>query len=136
MISEGRFFGLESIVLWLRDALMKVVYAAPKKYKRGTLAYADGTSWNPGSGEGLYQYDGSNWRLLWSPWSVDGARITARAPVALNPPASVSVGTGQAVMYFRNGKFVIAFDDAGTVRYKYLDLTGTGTTWQHTTTQP
>lgn len=32
--------------------------------KDGTIAYADGTSWNPGSGKGIYYYDGTNWNLL------------------------------------------------------------------------
>ena len=31
---------------------------------------------------------------------------------------------------------IIQFNDAGTVRYKYLDLTGTGVTWVHTTSAP
>jgi len=31
----------------------------PGEYKRdGLLAYADGTNWDPGSGKGLYRYDG------------------------------------------------------------------------------
>lgn len=34
----------------------EVSYAAPTKPRAGTLAYADGTSWNPGSGEGLYRF--------------------------------------------------------------------------------
>ena len=37
-------------------------------------------------------------------------------------------------MYIKSDKLVIQFNDGGTVRYKYLDLTGTGVTWQHTTT--
>jgi len=27
----------------------------------GLLAWADGTNWNPGSGEGFYRYTGSAW---------------------------------------------------------------------------
>lgn len=42
----------------------------------------------------------------------------------------------QANIYIRNGKLVIQYNDAGTVRYKYLDLTGTGVTWTHTTSAP
>lgn len=30
----------------------------------GKLAYADGVNWNPGSGKGLYRYDGSEWVLV------------------------------------------------------------------------
>lgn len=39
-------------------------------------------------------------------------------------------------IYVKGGKLVIQYNDAGTVRYKYLDLTGTGVTWVHTTTAP
>lgn len=41
-----------------------------------------------------------------------------------------------AHVYIRNGKFVIQWNDSGTVRYKYLDLSGTGVTWVHSTTAP
>lgn len=30
----------------------------------GMLAYADGTNWDPGSGQGLYRYTGSAWSLI------------------------------------------------------------------------
>ena len=30
----------------------------------GTLVYADGTSWDPGSGEGFYAYYNSTWNKL------------------------------------------------------------------------
>ncbi len=39
-------------------------------------------------------------------------------------------------LYFKSNKLVIQYNDAGTTRYKYLDLTGTGTTWVHTTSAP
>lgn len=48
-----------------------------------------------------------------------------------NPSSS-----NQALIYLKADKLVLAFNDAGTVRYKYLDLTGTGVTWVHTTTAP
>lgn len=38
--------------------------------------------------------------------------------------------------YMKADKFVLQYDDAGTARYKYLDLTGTGVTWVHTTSAP
>jgi hypothetical protein len=42
----------------------------------------------------------------------------------------------QARVYMKADKLVLQYNDAGTVRYKYLDLTGTGVTWVHTTTAP
>lgn len=38
--------------------------SAPPKPRRGTYAYADGTHWNPGSGEGPYTFDGTNWNPM------------------------------------------------------------------------
>ena len=40
---------------------LKVTTVAPKKPRRGMYVHADGTNWNPGSGEGLYRYTGSAW---------------------------------------------------------------------------
>jgi hypothetical protein len=39
-------------------------------------------------------------------------------------------------IYVKGDKLIFQFNNAGTVRYKYLDLTGTGVTWVHTTTAP
>jgi hypothetical protein len=50
-------------------------------------------------------------------------------------PSNPTSGS-QLRSYMKADKFVIQYNDAGTVRYKYLDLTGTGITWVHTTTAP
>ena len=39
-------------------------YAAPIKPRDGDIRYADGTTWNPGSGQGVYYFNGSIWKLL------------------------------------------------------------------------
>jgi len=38
--------------------------------------------------------------------------------------------------YMSGSKFVIVYNDGGTVRYKYLDMSGTGVTWVHSTSAP
>lgn len=40
------------------------VYAPPLKPRAGMLRNADGVQWNPGSGPGLYRFDGVVWNLL------------------------------------------------------------------------
>ncbi|MBK7885116.1 MAG: hypothetical protein IPJ81_16025 [Chitinophagaceae bacterium] len=50
-------------------------------------------------------------------------------------PPSPANGT-ECHSYYRNNKYIIQYNDGGTVRYKYLDLTGTGVTWVHTTIAP
>lgn len=50
-------------------------------------------------------------------------------------PSAPTVGT-QIRTYMKDDKFILVFDDSGTVRYKYLDMTSTGVTWVHTTSAP
>lgn len=60
---------------FLREELLKIqaaiqalavghldkTYVAPTKPRDGDVRYADGTSWNPGAGAGMYFYNGSTW---------------------------------------------------------------------------
>ena len=39
---------------------LKVLYAEPSKTFPAMLVYADGTTWNPGSGEGVYRRNAAN----------------------------------------------------------------------------
>jgi hypothetical protein len=41
-------------------AELDVLHAAPDKVRAGMVVYADGTNWNPGSGEGIYRRDKAN----------------------------------------------------------------------------
>jgi hypothetical protein len=50
--------------------------------------------------------------------------------------ASCPAAGAAARLYMKSDKLVVQYNDAGTCRYKYLDLTGTGATWVHTTTAP
>lgn len=50
-------------------------------------------------------------------------------------PSDPTSGT-HVRMYMKADKLIFQYNDGGTVRYKYLDLTGTGVTWTHTTTAP
>jgi hypothetical protein len=42
----------------------------------------------------------------------------------------------QGRIYVKGDKLVFQFNDAGTVRYKYISLSGTSVTWTHSTTPP
>lgn len=50
----------------LRNVQLPVMYAPPSKPRNGMLANADGTTWNPGSGEGIYRFAASTntWNFL------------------------------------------------------------------------
>lgn len=44
--------------------ILNKIYSELPRLVEGTLVYADGTTWNPGAGEGLYQYKGGGWRRV------------------------------------------------------------------------
>lgn len=48
----------------LEEGFFKERHAAPMKLIERMFAFADGTDWNPGSGQGLYQLVGGVWQKL------------------------------------------------------------------------
>lgn len=61
------------------------------------------------------------------------------SPLTLDEVASTPANpssSNRARIYVRNDNLIIQWNDGGTIRYKYLALSGTGTTWTHTTTAP
>ena len=55
---------ISAVVNRLADGYDPVVYVAPAKPREGMRRYADGSQWNPGSGKGLYRFDGVAWNFL------------------------------------------------------------------------
>ena len=49
--------GLESAAPYHQ---LQILYAEPSKLFAGMIVYADGTTWDPGSGEGVYRRDKTN----------------------------------------------------------------------------
>lgn len=45
-------------------AALKTLYAAPDRIFEGQIVKADGTTWNPGSGAGIYARVGGAWVKL------------------------------------------------------------------------
>lgn len=43
---------------------LRPVYAEPAKPREGMIVFADGTSWNPGGGQGVYVYATGAWVKL------------------------------------------------------------------------
>ena len=56
---------LADVVDALQNGARIVYYRPPTRPRTGSVYYADGTSWNPGSGEGTYEYrsDGLYYKL-------------------------------------------------------------------------
>lgn len=42
----------------------------------------------------------------------------------------------QALIYVKDNKLIVSWDDSGTMKYRYLDLTSTDATWTYTTSAP
>lgn len=59
--------------------------------------------------------------------------------IALKPSVAVPTSppiNSEVLMYVSGTKIVFATNNAGTMRYKSLDMSGTGVTWAHSTTAP
>jgi len=69
--------------------------------------------------------------------NLTGADIITGYTKYKDTTTPVSVINGVEVnVYYKSNKIIFHYNDGGTVRYKYLDLTGTGVTWVHTTIAP
>lgn len=55
---------ISGVINYLSQGHIDKSYAAPSKPREGDIRLADGTSWNPGSGAGVYGYYNSAWHLL------------------------------------------------------------------------
>lgn len=55
---------VSAVVQLLAQGHLDVVYTAPQKPRDGDIWYADGTSWNPGSGRGAYIFKVNAWAFL------------------------------------------------------------------------
>lgn len=59
---------LQRLARYLSSALaslwVETLHVAPDRPRNGMIVYADGTHWNPGSGEGFYGYQAGSWVKL------------------------------------------------------------------------
>ena len=53
----NKFYEIENEFYFMQ---VQRVYSAPARPQDGQLAYADGSSWNPGSGRGVYRWDSTS----------------------------------------------------------------------------
>lgn len=70
---------------------------------------------------------------------TEGGRVEFDGDVTLEEQSATPSDPADGAevrVYMKADKFILQYNQAGTVRYKYLDLTGTGVTWVHTTTAP
>ena len=55
---------IAQIITSLGEHVWVEEFAEPSKPRQGMVRYADGTTWNPGSGAGMYLYNGATWNFL------------------------------------------------------------------------
>jgi hypothetical protein len=51
---DNMFLEIRAVIEVVRDGHLDVSNTAPINPQQGDIRYADGTNWNPGSGEGIY----------------------------------------------------------------------------------
>lgn len=135
------------------------VFANAQTYNSESVGAGDVLFGNNSAGKGNVFYDVSanQWRFRTGGDAVvvvNSSNDTFSAPGLITTGTAVEInsvplkfnemddtpsgpsGNVESILYMKNDKLIAAFDDSGTVRYKYLDLTGTGVTWVHTTTAP
>ena len=61
---QEEFFRLAQATAVVDNVVLKVTYVAPVYVVEGMVVYADGTTWNPGGGRGLYQRVSGAWVKL------------------------------------------------------------------------
>lgn len=61
---NSEFQRISQVLTELAENILTLAYEEPGKPREGMLRYADGTSWNPGSGQGLYYYKSGSWTFI------------------------------------------------------------------------
>lgn len=63
---EQELRNISALLNVLAEGQIERSYVVPEKLIDGMIRYADGASWNPGSGRGIYRYDSTTpgWVLL------------------------------------------------------------------------
>jgi len=67
---------------------LQTLYAAPSRPIEGMVVKADGTTWNPGSGAGTYQYRAGTWRA-WEGGGGSGSESNGFYAVAVSGQSTV-----------------------------------------------
>jgi len=123
------------------DRLLALIGTGQQQTTQGTGAMVSieaASNWSDSNRHSLIRFLANGPNQAGFP-PAERMRIEGEGAMVLQPamqtPSNPAVSS-EGKIYITNGKLVIQYNDAGTVRYKYLDLTGTGVTWQHSTTAP
>jgi len=96
-------------VLELQHSFFTATHVVPAKPRDGMIRRADGTNWDPGDGEGIYQRLAGTWRKL-SPAAAANFLDFAEIAVPANPAAN----TKRLFLSSATGKFSLV-DSTGAI---------------------
>jgi len=102
------------------------IHEEPQRPRIGDIRYADGTDWNPGQGENLYYFDGTNWIAFaggsgagdWSQISKTASQTAAAADTAY-PIEWSSVAYGSGITLNGSDSSKVVFEHGG---YYFVDF--------------
>jgi len=114
----------------LGEFIFTEVFNEPDKPRNGMLKYADGASWDPGSGAGMYLYNGASWNFLQGAGgsgetntisNVGGEKEVAKAKVGVNfPLRTLKEGSNITITQNTDDIVIAAAAGGGT---EFLDIT-------------
>ncbi len=73
---EETLFAIHQAIQSTETLDLRESHREPERPRNGLVVFADGTDWNPGSGRGLYVYDGG-WVRLVKSTELGGATWTS-----------------------------------------------------------
>lgn len=141
---SDEFYNIQVAINSILDGRRDVLYAAPQKPSEGTIAFADGTSWNPGNGAGYYWYSEAtaSWRYLgMSDFMLEVAKgnIPGHAVVnkfgqntVLGTSSTETIWDGSNAYTFPVGATIThirAAADSATTRNMVIEVQGLDTNW-------
>jgi hypothetical protein len=112
-------------------AVMTAIFREDSVAERGLFIIGEQA---PAQGMSFQVGDANEYIRLNAKGPSGGSNSIVISVTANTPPDPIN--NGDVNIYTKSNKIIFQFNDGGTVRYKYLDLTGTGVTWVHTTVAP
>jgi len=106
-----RMVELAVAVLEIQHSFFTTTHVAPARPRDGMIRRADGTDWDPGDGEGLYQRLSGTWEKL-TPSTSPAAGYLDFSEIAV--PANPAANTKRLFLSSVTGKFSLV-DSSGSI---------------------